>query len=225
MAVPLVHEAVVNPNNPAEWVEGSVFYIAHPDGRVRRLGLRYDKPDFQGWAVLEGGTAPLSDRTLIDQGWLPIEEVLRLAKIGERCEQAIGNDLTGITGDELRAYFGLDDLTEIEHEMHVAHAQLLFAEQGRLMDQGRRAEGVRDVVSRVLKRLMSGMDTPDNRRREFRYAGATPELIEWLMEEDEMSYVCPTCGMRSFNPNDIEHKYCGHCHQFESIASAHVQGP
>lgn len=25
---------------------------------------------------------------------------------------------------------------------------------------------------------------------------------------------CGFCHCRSYNPNDIEHKYCGHCHAF-----------
>jgi len=30
----------------------------------------------------------------------------------------------------------------------------------------------------------------------------------------EKSIICPKCGMRSYNPNDIENQYCGNCHQF-----------
>lgn len=26
--------------------------------------------------------------------------------------------------------------------------------------------------------------------------------------------VCITCGMASFNRNDVKEKYCGHCHRF-----------
>lgn len=28
------------------------------------------------------------------------------------------------------------------------------------------------------------------------------------------SITCPSCGMTSHNPNDIEQKYCGNCHKF-----------
>ena len=28
-------------------------------------------------------------------------------------------------------------------------------------------------------------------------------------------YLCPTCKMKSYNPKDIEHRYCGYCHRFE----------
>jgi hypothetical protein len=32
----------------------------------------------------------------------------------------------------------------------------------------------------------------------------------------EPSTTCPICGLVSFNPNDIEHRYCGHCHKFHA---------
>lgn len=25
---------------------------------------------------------------------------------------------------------------------------------------------------------------------------------------------CLKCGMTSYNPNDVRHKYCGNCHEF-----------
>lgn len=31
------------------------------------------------------------------------------------------------------------------------------------------------------------------------------------------SYVCPRCGARSFNANDIALRYCGRCHRFEDV--------
>ena len=30
------------------------------------------------------------------------------------------------------------------------------------------------------------------------------------------SVTCPKCGYVSVNPNDIEHGYCGHCHDWTS---------
>jgi hypothetical protein len=27
-------------------------------------------------------------------------------------------------------------------------------------------------------------------------------------------FVCPLCGWKSYNPNDAEQQYCGHCHRF-----------
>lgn len=33
--------------------------------------------------------------------------------------------------------------------------------------------------------------------------------------ENEPSYTCPVCKMTSYNPNDIQHRYCGNCHVFE----------
>ncbi len=30
------------------------------------------------------------------------------------------------------------------------------------------------------------------------------------------SITCPRCGMTSYNPNDIEQRYCGNCHMFHA---------
>jgi hypothetical protein len=32
--------------------------------------------------------------------------------------------------------------------------------------------------------------------------------------ESDTSFTCPICRMTSYNPNDIEHGYCGNCHAF-----------
>ncbi len=37
---------------------------------------------------------------------------------------------------------------------------------------------------------------------------------------DEISITCFACGMRSYNPNDIVHAYCGNCHAFHESKSA-----
>jgi len=31
---------------------------------------------------------------------------------------------------------------------------------------------------------------------------------------EQPSYVCPRCGARSYNPNDIREGYCGRCHDW-----------
>lgn len=28
------------------------------------------------------------------------------------------------------------------------------------------------------------------------------------------SITCPQCGMTSHHPKDVEHQYCGNCHQY-----------
>ena len=33
-------------------------------------------------------------------------------------------------------------------------------------------------------------------------------------EEAPPSFICPGCGAVSYNPSDIESRYCGRCHQF-----------
>lgn len=40
------------------------------------------------------------------------------------------------------------------------------------------------------------------------------ELKKILNGQTQPSIVCPVCGMRSFHPQDIEHGYCGNCHEF-----------
>ena len=32
------------------------------------------------------------------------------------------------------------------------------------------------------------------------------------------TFTCPRCGMRSYHPKDIEHGYCGECHDFTGTA-------
>jgi hypothetical protein len=36
------------------------------------------------------------------------------------------------------------------------------------------------------------------------------------MSEAPKAYTCPECGLVSYHPKDVEHKYCVRCHQFES---------
>lgn len=32
--------------------------------------------------------------------------------------------------------------------------------------------------------------------------------------EQEPSVTCPKCKMKSYNPSDVLHRYCGNCHAF-----------
>lgn len=53
-----------------------------------------------------------------------------------------------------------------------------------------------------------------------------------VMEQQKLTYViepsdkvsftitCLVCGMKSYNQNDVEQKYCGNCHQFHDIMMA-----
>lgn len=34
------------------------------------------------------------------------------------------------------------------------------------------------------------------------------------MAEDHPSITCPVCKMTSYHPKDIEHGYCGNCHDY-----------
>lgn len=45
------------------------------------------------------------------------------------------------------------------------------------------------------------------------------QLLAGLMEQQsalkqQRSFVCPRCLAQSYNPHDIEHRYCGRCHMF-----------
>lgn len=51
---------------------------------------------------------------------------------------------------------------------------------------------------------------------------AMSDLVTWLpgynadthdLDEDP-HFDCPRCRMRSYNPDDIEHGYCGNCHAY-----------
>lgn len=43
-----------------------------------------------------------------------------------------------------------------------------------------------------------------------------PHTTQLSMDEDYLmespSIRCPRCGRTSYNPGDIEHRYCGYCH-------------
>lgn len=34
---------------------------------------------------------------------------------------------------------------------------------------------------------------------------------------DTPSITCPQCGMTSYHPKDVEHRYCGNCHQYHDM--------
>ena len=42
------------------------------------------------------------------------------------------------------------------------------------------------------------------------------QLIGIILLDKEPSITCPKCGMTSFHPQDISHRFCGNCHQFHS---------
>ncbi len=47
----------------------------------------------------------------------------------------------------------------------------------------------------------------------FRRKGAQP------------SFTCPNCGAVSHNRNDVEHQYCGACHQFADVYVSEFRVP
>lgn len=52
------------------------------------------------------------------------------------------------------------------------------------------------------------------------------QIIEWIEKRQlfaiqstgdrgqPVSITCPKCGWTSYNLNDVQNKYCGHCHEF-----------
>jgi hypothetical protein len=32
--------------------------------------------------------------------------------------------------------------------------------------------------------------------------------------DNRTSFTCPKCGMTSYHPKDVEHGYCGNCHDW-----------
>lgn len=52
-----------------------------------------------------------------------------------------------------------------------------------------------------------------------KFAGFSPgtrmrRIGGYVISHDGKSILCETCGRRSFHPEDVANKYCGHCHVF-----------
>ncbi len=43
---------------------------------------------------------------------------------------------------------------------------------------------------------------------------ADPTRSSYEIAEDQESIRFLPCGIRSWNPNDVEHRYCGLCHRY-----------
>jgi protein-arginine kinase activator protein McsA len=54
-----------------------------------------------------------------------------------------------------------------------------------------------------------------------KYAGKLP-----LVADVSISITCPSCGMTSYNPNDVSQRYCGNCHAFhDDMKERLARGP
>ena len=42
----------------------------------------------------------------------------------------------------------------------------------------------------------------------------TPSINTYVIPEDEECIICLGCHLISHNPNDVENRYCPHCHVF-----------
>lgn len=51
-----------------------------------------------------------------------------------------------------------------------------------------------------------------------------PRMKTYLLVQGGSAILCLRCGLRSFNANDIQERYCGHCHQFH-VEPAGVNEP
>ena len=68
-------------------------------------------------------------------------------------------------------------------------------------------------------------DTPENRKTLIDAARAAygditvtaaPLAAFVTADPGRPSYTCPRCHRVSYNRHDLEHRYCGACHQFET---------
>src|SRR5687767_2531600 len=68
------------------------------------------------------------------------------------------------------------------------------------------------VVARLLRQLADKMEniislaaTQD---------AAAPRVQSYSIGENGQSITCLRCGKTSYNANDVQHKFCGHCKEF-----------
>lgn len=50
--------------------------------------------------------------------------------------------------------------------------------------------------------------------RRFRGIVMCTQCRDLLAPSRILSIQCPTCGRTSYNPHDVENRYCGYCHVF-----------
>jgi len=62
------------------------------------------------------------------------------------------------------------------------------------------------------------MDCPMSSYRTVEYKTVEVDgVIIKSPAEDGPSIECPKCGMESYHAKDIQHRYCGNCHQFHDM--------
>jgi ribosomal protein L37E len=64
---------------------------------------------------------------------------------------------------------------------------------------------------------ISNFDTKEDAFLGAEEAGLEIALVGYNASEE--SITCFTCGMTSYNPNDVREKYCGNCHFFHEPMS------
>lgn len=79
------------------------------------------------------------------------------------------------------------------------------------MEQAQRFE-------RAIKRLevepLSDQEIPEFREAHLQAMRSQAQELRNQLAAWGTSITCPRCGLLSFNPNDVEHKYCGACHRY-----------
>lgn len=43
------------------------------------------------------------------------------------------------------------------------------------------------------------------------------QTFEMVEDRGSTGIKCLRCGRTSFHPQDVEHRYCGHCHEFHEV--------
>jgi len=65
----------------------------------------------------------------------------------------------------------------------------------------------------------SGYWTPSETQAEWgRRRGS--RVVEYVRKGEMMTFTCPRCGMTSAHPKDVEHGYCGNCHDWTGSEGA-----
>ena len=79
-------------------------------------------------------------------------------------------------------------------------------------------KAVTDAMT-ALRAAMDGQGPAERERLMWNVGfarGRLSRITDRISREPEAppSYICPGCGAVSYNPRDIESRYCGRCHQF-----------
>jgi hypothetical protein len=63
------------------------------------------------------------------------------------------------------------------------------------------------AVAREVQTALQGLAVPDPE------PAPPPDPAREEAPKQPASYTCPKCGRTSYHPKDVEHRYCGNCHE------------